>query len=298
MLLASREEDLGEALFSSAAEVGQVRVGLQGAGDHLEIAHTAELVPASAEHEGLHRLVRLDLGRRHQLGDRRHQGPHAEEFRGRAADDWRDLALEDALAQPALDLLFVQRPGVQVLLEQRVVALRGCLDELAAVLVDSLLHIVGDRHLAPLAVVGGHERLQVQQVDNAAELVLGTDRKVQRERPGCQRAAHRGYRAVEVGILFVQLVHDDDAGLVRPVDLLPRDLGADGELRGRPDHDHRAFGRAQAADDLARKVEEAGRVEDVDLVTVVLGKGDAEVDRDLPFLFLGFEVCGRRRLIG
>src|SRR2546430_16943635 len=133
MLLATREEDLSEALFAAATEVGQMRVGLQGAGDNLEVAHSAGLVAACAEREGLHRLVGLDLGWRHQLGDRRHQGPHAKKLCRRAAKDWRDLALEDALAQTALDLVFVQRPGVKVLLEQRVVALGGRLDEVAAV---------------------------------------------------------------------------------------------------------------------------------------------------------------------
>src|SRR5258708_21859988 len=39
----------------------------------LEITDAAELVSAGAEHERLHGLVRLDVGRRHQLRDGRHQ---------------------------------------------------------------------------------------------------------------------------------------------------------------------------------------------------------------------------------
>ena len=50
--------------------------------------------------------------------------------------------------------------------------------------------------------------------------------------------------------------------------------------------------------DLAREVQEAGRVEDVDLVTVVLDESDAEVDRDLSLLLLGLEVRGGGGLVG
>src|SRR5438128_866193 len=65
MLLAARQEDLRQPLLAAAADVGEVSIGLHGAGHDLEVADTAELVAASAEDECLDRLVGLGVGRRH-----------------------------------------------------------------------------------------------------------------------------------------------------------------------------------------------------------------------------------------
>jgi len=75
-------------------------------------------------------------------------------------------------------------------------------------------------------------------------------------------------------------------------------LLTDREVGRRADHHHCALRRAQTAQDLTGEIEEPGRVQDVDLVAVVLGEADPEVDRDLPFLFLGLEVHGGGRLVG
>ena len=273
-------------------------VGLDGARQDLEVRDAPELVAASVEHERLRRLLRFDLGRRHQLGDGRHERPHAQELGRRAAHDGGNLALEDSLAQTTLDLLLAQSSGVEVLLEQRIVALRGRFDELAPVLLDELLHVVRYRDLAALTVGGRHESLEVEKVDDAAEVLFRADGKMEGKRPGRKVVAHGGDRAVEVGILLVQLVDGYDPRLVRPVAVFPGDLCADGELGGRPDHNDRALRRPQATDHLAREIEEARGVEDVDLVAVVLGEADPEIDRDLLLVFLGLEVHGGGGLVG
>jgi hypothetical protein len=118
MLLAAREEDLREPFLAAAGQVGQVRVDLDRAGYDLEVADSTELVAARAEHECLRGLVGLHVRRRHQLLDRGHQRPHAQQLGCRAAHDRRDLAGEDSLSQATLDLLLAQGAGVQVLLEQ------------------------------------------------------------------------------------------------------------------------------------------------------------------------------------
>ena len=192
----------------------------------------------------------------------------------------------------------VSRAGVEVLLEQRVVAFRGRLDELSPVLLDKLLHVVGDGDLTALAVLRGHEGLEVQQVDDAAEVLLRADGHVERERPWREGVAHRLHRAVEIRVLLVELVHDHDARLAASVALLPGDLGADGEVVVRSDHHDGALGRSQPAHGLTGEVEEAGRVEDVDLESVVLGEPDTEVDRDLASLLLGLGVHGGGVLVG
>ncbi len=83
VLLAARVEDLGQALVAAAVEVRQVLIRLDRARDDLEVADLPELVAAGAEHERLGRLVGLALSGGQQLGDRRHQRPHAEQLGGR-----------------------------------------------------------------------------------------------------------------------------------------------------------------------------------------------------------------------
>ena len=160
------------------------------------------------------------------------------------------------------------------------------------------MHIVRYRDLAALAVGGRYESLEVEKVDDAAEVLFRADGKMEGKRPGRKVVAHGGDRAVEVGILLVQLVDGYDPRLVRPVAVFPGDLCADGELGGRPDHNDRALRRPQATDHLAREIEEARGVEDVDLVAVVLGEADPEIDRDLLLVFLGLEVHGGGGLVG
>src|SRR5438105_15690414 len=115
-----------------------------------------------------------------------------------AAAGGRDLAVETPLPQTSLDLFIAQSARVEVLLEQRVVALGGGLDQLSAILVDQLLQIVRDRNLAALPVGRGHESFQVEQVDYAAEVLLRTDGQMQGKGARREVIAHRGHRAVEV----------------------------------------------------------------------------------------------------
>ncbi len=297
VLLAAREEDLRQPLVAAPVEVGQVLVSLDRAGDDLEVADPAELVTACAEDERLRRLSRVAFGGRQQLSDRRHQRPYAEQLGRRAPDDRRHLAGQDPFAQAALDLLLVERPRIEVLFQERVVALGCSLDQLAAVLLDDLQQVVGNRRLRPFAVARRHEGLQVQQVDDAAEILLAADRKVKWKRSGRQVLAHRADGAVEIGMLLVELVDDHDPGFAGAVAELPRDLGANGQVVVRTDDHDRSFGRAQPAENLPREVEETRGVEDVDLETVVLGEAHAQVDRDLAALLLGLEVHGRGLLV-
>src|SRR3989442_12899445 len=138
----------------------------------------------------------------------------------------------------------------------------------------------------------------MQQVDDAAEILLRTNGEMKWKRARRELFAHRGHRAVEVRMLLVELVDDHDPRLARPVAMLPGDLGADGKVIAGADHDDRPFRGPQAAQDLAGEVEESRGVEDVDLEAAVLGEADAEVDRDLSPLFLGFEVHDGRLLVG
>src|SRR5437879_5343684 len=86
MLLTAGKEDLSKPLLAAAAEVGQMGVGFDRSRDNLEVADAAELIATGAEDKGLDGSVRLCLGRRHELRDRRHERAHAEKLGRRATD--------------------------------------------------------------------------------------------------------------------------------------------------------------------------------------------------------------------
>src|SRR5260370_1095557 len=99
-------------------------------------------------------------------------------------------------------------------------------------------------------------------------------------------------------MLLVELVDDDDAGLVGAIAVLPSDLCADGQVATWTDHHDRSFSHPEATEHLACEVEESRSIEDVDLEAAVLGEARAQVDRDLAPLFFGVEVQGRGLLVG
>jgi hypothetical protein len=300
VLLPLREEQLPHALARVPRRVLDLRVGLQAAGQDLEIADaTDERVRGRAEHERRRVAVLGAVGRRRQqIDDRVQQGAGAQLLERGAAHDRAHATGQDALPQPSLDLVLAQRALVEILLEQLVVALGRRLHELLVPLLDEALHVVGDRLFGPLAVGGGHERLPVQEVDDAAEVGLAPDGQVQGDRPWGELRAHRVHSPEVVGVLLVHLVDDHEPRLAGTGQLLPGDLGTDRELVGRAHDEQRTLRRRQPALDLPREVEETRRVEEVELVAVELAVADAEVDRDLAPLLLGLEVERGRAAVG
>src|SRR3989442_12403234 len=97
--------------------------------------------------------------------------------------------------------------------------------------------------------------------------------------------SHRCHRSIKVRVLLVQLVHDHDSRLAGAVAVLPGDLRADRQLGARTDHHDRAFGGSQAAQHLAREIEKARGVADVDVEALVLSWGPAAGARSLALLF-------------
>src|SRR5690606_372142 len=93
---------------------------------------------------------------------------------------------DDELADAGLDLGDRQLLATEVLLEQLLVRLGDGLDELRAVLLGTLLEVGRDLLdlvlLAHLGVAAPRERLHLNQVDDALEVVLSADRELDDER--------------------------------------------------------------------------------------------------------------------
>ena len=138
----------------------------------------------------------------------------------------------------------------------------------------------------------------MEEIHHPSEAGLGSDREMEGDRFGRELGAHRVEGAVKVGVLLVELVDHHQARLLGPVQEFPDHLGPDRQVGAGPDHHECALGGPQPAQDLAGKVEEAGRVEQVDLEAVVLDVGDPEVDGEVALHLLGLEVEGGRAVVG
>ena len=148
--------------------------------------------------------------------------------------------------------------------------------------------LVGDLLVVELGaeLVLPDERLVLDQVDDALELVLGADRQLDRQRVGAEAVAHRLHGAVEVGAGAVHLVDVGDPRDAVLVGLAPDGLRLRLDAGDRVEDRDRAVEDAQRALDLDGEVDVAGRVDDVDPVALPLAGGRGGGDRDPALLLL------------
>ena len=146
---------------------------------------------------------------------------------------------------------------------------------------------------APLALALGDERLHVDQVDDAAHLVLRTDRDLGGGDVVAEGALQRLEGAKEVGALAVEHVDEDESRQALVVGPLPEPVGVHLDPHHSVDDDNRGIGDAQGGDCVGDEARIAGGVDQVDLPPVVVEGGDGGSDRHLPLLLVGLEVRGR-----
>ena len=126
-----------------------------------------------------------------------------------------------------------------------------------------------------------------------AEVALRADRKLDDGGHRVEAVAHHLDAALEVGADAVHLVDEAEARDVVLVGLAPHRLGLRLDAGDRVEHRDRAVEDAQAALDLDREVDVAGRVDDVDLAVVPLRGRGGRGDRDAALLLLDHVVHDR-----
>jgi hypothetical protein len=137
------------------------------------------------------------------------------------------------------------------------------------------------------------DRLHLDEVDHAGEVLLGADRHHDGHRVGLQARLHLVVDLEEVGAGAVHLVDEGQARHLVLVGLAPDGLGLRLHAADRAVHHARAVEHAHAALDLDREVDVPGGVDDVD---AVLGEGQVHAlpeagggrrrDRDAALLLL------------
>ena len=240
-------------------------------------------------------LGRLDAHDGRHVERRRQVVDHGVEERldalvleARAAHDRRHLDVEGRLAEGPLDPIGRDLLLGEVGLHQLVVIVGTGLDQVRALFVGAVREVRGDLLLLPLGaqLAVPDERAVGHEVDDAREVALLADRKLDRERVGSEPRPHGLDGAREVGAGAVHLVDVGDAGDAVLVGLAPDGLGLRLDARHGVEQRDRAVEHPEGALDLDGEVDVARRVDDVDPVAVPLAGGRGRRDRDAPLLLL------------
>jgi hypothetical protein len=183
----------------------------------------------------------------------------------------RDRRVAQALAdQLRRDLVLEHRLG------QLVVDHAELVEHLLAELVALLLHLGRDLGVLDIVAVIAVEpdRVHLDQVDHALELVLEADRGLDHDRVQAQLLAELVADAERVGARAVELVDEGDARHVVPAHLAVDGVRLRLHAGDAAQHHDGAVEHAQRPLDLDREVDVAGGVDDVDVVRL-----DADLGR-------------------
>ena len=151
--------------------------------------------------------------------------------------------------------------------------------------------------LAHLGVAAPRERLHLDEVDDALEVVLGTDRELDDQRLRLEAVDDGVDGEVEVRAELVHLVDEADARDVVLVRLAPHRLGLGLDTLLAVEHGNGAVEHAERALHLDREVDVARRVDDVDLVVLPVAGRRGGRDRDAALLLLLHPVHRRRTVV-
>ena len=286
----------GRELARVDAEVGELA--------HVGVAHDLErerrerLVVGGVTRD---RIVALDLGaddrldvdRARQVVDHGvEQGLYALVLERGAAEDRHDRSRDGGGAEGVAEVLGGDLLLTHVLLEHDLVELADDVDELVAPGLGVADHVGGDVDgLEALAhAVFPHERLHLEQVDDALEVALGADRQLHERHRGVEAVLDHVDTAVEVGADAVHLVDEAHPRHVVLVGLAPHRLGLGLHAGDGVEHRDGAVEHAQGPLHLDGEVHVARGVDDVDPGVAPLAGGRGARDRDAALLLLDHPV--------
>ncbi len=219
-------------------------------------------------------------GRGHALDDQVEQRVRAEVLRRDPAGDGEDLAPSDRVLERVRHLLDSELAALEVLLHQRLVGLDDLVEQLLAVLLHELGHLVRDRAgLALLAAAGARVGAHVQDVDDPRQLVLGPDRQVHGDAALRELLLQLAERAEEVGALAVEHVDEEHTGDPELLGPPPDPRRADLDAHHAAQDDERALDDAERAASLALEARVARDVDQVELPLLPVGVRERERDR-------------------
>jgi hypothetical protein len=314
-------DDTADTLFLALDRVVDRVALLEDAGVH---AHEGQLADEGVGHQlerqrrqllfvvGLavdRLLVFVDAGDRRDFDRRGQEVDHGVEhaldalvLEGGTAQHRLDFGRQGTGTQAGHDLGFGQVTFFEVLVHQLFVGFGSRLDHLLAPFLGLSLQLGRDVAVVELHALGSFvpvDRLHLDEVDHALEVLFGTDRDHDRDRVGLQTQTHLVIDLEEVGTGTVHLVHEGQTRHLVLVGLTPHGF----RLRLHAAHgavDHAGtVQHAHGTLHLDGEVHVAGGVDDVEAVLGVgavhalpeAGGGSGR-DRDAALLFLLHPVHG------
>ncbi len=151
----------------------------------------------------------------------------------------------------------------------RVVDLDDGLDQLLAVLDGAVLEVLRDLDDVPLRTqlfVAPDQRVHLDEVDDALEIVLGADRQLHDRGLDAEALMERVDAEIEVGADLIHLVDEDQTRNVVLVGLAPDGFGLGLDALVAVEQRDGAVEHAERTLDFDGEVDVAGRVDDVEAV--------------------------------
>ena len=313
-------EDAADALLLVRRRVVDGRAGVELAGVDAEVRELAdERIAHHLEGEGGERcgqrgLARLGLARARDGALDRRDVERARQVRDHGVEHLLDaLVLERGAAEQRRDRQ-VERGGAdrgdevsvvdRLILEERhhdvLVVVRDGLDERVAGQLGLGQQVALGVGLAPgkaLLVLIERDGLHADEIDDALEVLLGTDRDLDRHRVGAEAVDDRRAHVLEVGANAVHLVDERDARHGVLIGLTPHGLGLRLDAGDRVEHGDGAIEHAQGALHLDGEVHVPGCIDDVDAMTAPQRRRGRRGDRDAALLLLDHPVHRRATLV-
>ena len=310
-LFAADGEDVTHLLVRVRALVDERHILLDLAGHDLEVGEAAVLVSDRLEYKCTGRTVRcaVDLDQlalfvlaqlyrllvrgRHVVRDALEQRVGADAGRSSAAEYRREDQILDALTDAGDQLFIRELLACEIALHQILGQLCDVFAQRRAVLVDAVLHVLGDRNLDTLVAVHA-----VGLADNAVDDADGVAVALK------DRDNDRRYRYAELLLQLVQrsivirvfLVDLGDVEHTRHCVLLtvsPCLFGADARAGLAGCDDQRGLRNAQCALHFTFKIKETRGIEQIDLAAVPLYRRYSRGNGKLALDLFGIKVTNR-----
>ena len=243
---------------------------------------------------------RRDIRRcRHEVDDGVEQGLHALVAVGRAAGHGNHLAGDRRLADDLFDVILGDLLAAEVLLHELVVLFGAGLEQLLAILLRLILHVVRDSDLildlAEIVLID--DGFHLDEIDDALERILSADRQLDGNRVRLEALMHHLDDVVKICAGDVHLVDIRHTRNVVFLSLAPYGLRLRLDTAAGSQNCHSAIEDAQGALNFYRKVHMARRINDVDTMVLPMAGRRSRRDRDAALLLLDHPVHRSRTIM-
>src|SRR5439155_4355948 len=190
-------------------------------------------------------------------------------FESSPAEHRRQLDGDRGFAYGGLQFFIRDRITMNEFLEKLLIGFGCCLDKFVAVLMDGVRVICRDffdREFGPESFVAENDGFVFDQIDDAAEPVFGSERKLDRNRFGVKPATHHVHASLIVRAGTIHLVDESNAGNAIFIRLPPYGFRLGLDATHGAEYGDGAIQNTQRTLDLSGEINMTGRINNIDAV--------------------------------